>query len=120
MKYLIFGRRTGLRVSELAFAAAGNQAHRSPTPRSQRPGTRSRREFRFPSTLIRAGRSFMSSKALSSMGRGQRAGDPQGGRRLVYLGGKNPCGEERRQWRRVGTRHLRRRKRETAGGVRQV
>ena len=62
----------------------------------------------------------MSSKALSSMGRGQRAGDPQGGRRLVYLGGKNPCGEERRQWRRVGTRHLCHRKRETACGVSQV
>ena len=117
-----FGAARGVR------AAAGNQAHRSPAARSQRPRTRGRpgaRRFRAGSVVPQAHASgrrdhLCPRRYAGISGRGQAAGDAQGRRGLVHSGRNDPRGEERRQRQRGGARHVCRRKREAAHHAGQV
>lgn len=52
--------------------------------------------------------------------RDQTADDPQGWRCPLYAGRNDSCGEERRQRRREGARHVRPRKREAGRHIREV
>ena len=104
-----------------AGAANGDQAHRSPAPRPQRPRTRGRpgtRRLRSRDRVRQAPppgrRDRLCHRRLAGVrGRGQPAGDPRGRRGPVHPRRSHPRGEERRPRQRGGARHLFRRKRES-------